>query len=202
MAKSKPKRKAAKPKRATSHSDFATKHADDSQLAELVADAEAKNAQRNKPIPSSLIRHHIKQITMAQAASDQAKANAASKRKILTNKFKTAAVDGIDVEALKRAFKIADRPMPEVVAEERRVGEYLIEMDVKIGHQWSMFDSPSVDVKAQGEHAGRNGEHADTNPHIPGTDEHVLWSEGHQIGQAAIAAGIKPTGNGVEAAPH
>lgn len=192
-AKAKPKRKGAKPKRATSHSDFAGNGADDNQLQTLVADAEAKNRKSEKKIPRSLIEHHVKQIVTAQAVCDQAKANAASKRKILTNKFKAAAIDGIDVDALKDAFKIAAKPMPEVITHQRHVGEYLPLIEgpsSELGHQWSMFDSPAVDVKAQGEHAGRNGEHRDTNPHKPGTEARVLWDEGHAIGQSAIAAGI------------
>lgn len=201
MAKSKRTRK-PKQKRATSHSDFAGKKPNEGTLDKLVADGEAKNKKITDGPKPSLRQHHIKQITLAQAASDQAKGKAASARKILSNKFKAAAQDGMDVAALKRAFKNAERPMPEVVAEERNVGLYLRDMGVEIGHQWSLFDSPNIDVKAQGEHAGRNGEHADTNPHIPGSEEYVIWAEGHSIGQSAIAAGIGKSESPAEARPN
>jgi hypothetical protein len=186
VAKPKKPRK-TKPRKPTSHADFAAPgHDGGDALEKLVVEAEKANAKAGKPLPPKLIRHHIQQITLAQATSDQAKGVAASKRKILANKFKTAAMDGMDVPALKRAFKTAQRPMAEVVAEERNVGLYLQHMDVEIGHQWSMFDSPAVDVRAQGEHAGKNGEPPDC-PHKPGTEEFDLWMTGHRDGQASLA---------------
>jgi hypothetical protein len=189
----KPKRvKKPKPKRATSHADFAGAEPDTSELGRLVAEAEKANAKAAKPVPLKLLKHHIQQIQQAEAVSDQAKAHAASKRKILANRYKTAAMDGIDPADMKRAFKLAKLPQGVVVVSERNVRAYLIAMDVAIGHQWSLFDSPKVDVKAMGEHAGKNGEPPDNNPHKPGTEEHVLWTEGHQMGQASIAEEMRP----------
>ena len=142
MAKPKPRK--AKPKRATSHSDFAGAGHDADALAKLVADAEKANARSSKPLPPKLIRHHIQQIRLAQAETDQAKAHAASKRKILANRYKVASMDGMDTVALKKAFIEAGRPQAVVVAEQRNIRLYLIQMDAAVGHQWSLFDSPVV----------------------------------------------------------
>jgi hypothetical protein len=184
------RRKSVKSKRATSHSDFAGKEPDVAEMRRLTAEAEKANTA--KPVDPDLIRHHIKLIAAAAAISAQAKATAASKRKILTNRYKAAGVDGMDIAALKRAFIIAELPIGEVVTEERNLGLYLRCMDVEIGHQWSLFDSPEIDIKAQGEHAGKNGEGIESNPHKPGTEEYMQWLENYQKGEASIAQSMGP----------
>ena len=184
------KRKQAK--RATSHSDFAGADPDTEVLGKLVAEAEKVNAKKHRDVKPEVIRHHIQQIAHAQAIADRAASEAKSKRKILSSKYKTAQIDGIDTVALKKAFIEAARPQSVVVAEQRNMRTYLIAMDVAVGHQWSMFDSPAVDVKAMGEHAGRNGEPQDICPHKPGTEEYVQWMDGYQVGQTSIAGEMRP----------
>jgi hypothetical protein len=189
------RRKKRPKRRAVGHSDFAGPKGDPKVLQELAA--EAAEANKKAEASDKLIDHHLKLIKVAQANFENSKATTAARRKVLNNRFKVAESDGIPKKAMKRALEIEGTPAHKTIEEEQMVGRILRRLEVGIGHQWGLFDSPKmvdeVLPEAAGERAGAAGISADANPHDPGTEKHVKWRAGWGTGQKTITDRMGPS---------
>lgn len=159
----------------------------------------AKPAKNAGPVSDETIGMHIGLIKDAEAKWRKLRDEATQAQGVLRNRYKVAKNDGVDVDSLKLAFRIAERVSGEVISEQRNVGRYLRIMGAPIGTQWSLFDDvddgdtgagPKVDPNLQGQHAGRNGEPAENNPFTPGTEPFTEWAAGWVNGQEMLASGV------------
>ena len=201
-----------KRERATNHADFAGADAH-AEAVDKLADAGAKeNEKRGKnagPISDEAMLRHIELIQGAELEYDEARDAAAVKSGILRNRYKVAKNDGVDIEALKLALRLAKRSSGEVVTEHRAVRRIILLMNLPIGHQFDLFkvagddepetaptDEKTLEAEATlaGEHAGLNGEPRENNPHPAGTPKWFGWNNGHQVGTDKLADGLR-TGN-------
>lgn len=196
-------------RRAENAGDFAGPDANKEAIETLSKAAAKENAKAKKntgEVTDETVGMHVNLIKAAEANWREARDRAAELQGVLRNRFKVAKNDGVDVDALKLAFKINERASGEIVAEQRNVGRYLKIMGSPLGTQWSLFEDsvtddgkPKVDASLQGQHAGRNGEPAENNPFTPGTDDFAAWAEGWTNGQAMLAGGIGKGGSGASA---
>lgn len=201
----------AKRKRAENHSDFAGPNADAEAITKLAEAAAKENAKRGKnagEISDEALDRHIRLIKAAEGEWREARDKASELQGVLRNRYKVAKNDGVDIEAMKLAFRIAERPSGEFVSEHRNVGRYLRAMSAPVGTQFGLFDfldakaeaapqdEKSIEAEATlaGEHAGLNGEPKENNPHTAGTPQWFGWNNGHQIGADKLADGLR-TGN-------
>lgn len=194
-------------RRAEHHADFAGVDAEKEAIEKLAANAAKANAKTNTgEISDEAAARHILLIEAAETEWQEARDKAAELQGVYRNRLKVAKGDGMDVDALKLAFKIKRRQMGEVVSEQRSVGRYLKLMGSPLGTQWSLFDQPDedgakLDATARGEQAGREGADRDSNPYTPGTPDWFAYNNGWQTGQDAIAStlGRGNSGNGAGA---
>ena len=196
----------AKPRsnrRAANHADFAGPDADKEALERIARSAAEKNAKaghNSGEVPAETIARHIDLIKASEIEWREARDKAAELQGVLRNRYKVAKGDGVDIDSLKLAFRIAERAMGEVVSEQRNVGRYLKIMGSPLGTQWSLFEEPDADgakpdATAKGEQAGREGADRDSNPYSPGTPDWFAFNNGWQAGQDTIAATLG-RGNG------
>lgn len=201
---------ARKPKnrREENLSDFAGPNADQEAIETLAnAAAQANNKAKGKNVGEAsdeTVGMHVNLIKAAEIEWRELRDKAAQAQGVLRNRYKVAKGDGVDVDSLKLAFRIAERSTGEVVSEQRNIGRYLKIMGSPLGHQWSLFDEPdadgaTLDAAAQGEQAGKEGADRDSNPYQPGTPNWFSWNNHWQIGQDALASKL---GRGTEAATH
>lgn len=196
-------------RRAEDLADFAGPDADQEAIETLSRQAAKENAKSTKntgEVTDETVGMHVNLIKAAEANWREARDRAAELQGVLRNRYKVAKNDGVDVDALKLAFKITERASGEIVAEQRNIGRYLKIMGSPLGTQWSLFEDsvtqegrPKVDANLQGQHAGRNGEPAENNPFTPGSDDFAAWADGWTNGQAILAGGIGKSGGGAAA---
>lgn len=188
--------------RAEHLADFAGPDANQEAIETLAAAAAKENAKKNPgPVSDETVGMHVNLIKAAETNWQEARDRAAELQGVLRNRYKVAKNDGVDIDALKLAFKIAQRTSGEVVSEQRNVGRYLRIMGAPLGTQWTLFPEdepangagPTVDANLQGQHAGRNGEPGENNPFTPGSDDFQAWAEGWVVGQNMLAKGIGGT---------
>lgn len=175
--------------------DFAGPDADQEAITRLAESAKKENAKKGKNIGEAsdeTVGMHINLIKEAEAKWRELRDQATQAQGVLRNRYKVAKGDGVDVDSLKLAFRIAERATGEVIAEQRNLGRYLKIMGSPLGHQWSLFEEPdadgaSLDAAAQGEQAGREGADRSANPYQPGTPNWFSWNNSWQVGQDVIA---------------
>lgn len=201
----------AKRKRAENHADFAGPDADKEAIEKLASAAAKENEKRGKntgEISDEALDRHIRMIKAAEGEWREARDKAAELQGVLRNRYKVAKNDGVDVEAMKLAFRIAERPASEFVAEHRNLGRYLRLMAAPVGTQFGLFDfldartdaapgdeqSMEAEATLAGEHAGLNSEPKENNPHVAGTAPWFAWNNGHQVGADKLADNLH-TGN-------
>jgi hypothetical protein len=190
-------------RRAENHADFAGADADKEaieRLAKSAADKNAKAGHNSGEVPDETIARHVDLIKASEIEWREARDKAAELQGVLRNRYKVAKGDGVDIDSLKLAFRIAERASGEVIEEQRNVGRYLKIMGSPLGHQWSLFDEPDADgakpdATARGEQAGREGADRDSNPYSPGSADWFAFNNGWQAGQDTIAATLG-RGNG------
>lgn len=200
-------------RRATQHADFAGPDAAKEaieKLAKSAAEANAKAGHNSGEVPDETIARHVDLIKAAEIEWREARDKAAELQGVLRNRYKVAKGDGVDIDSLKLAFRIAERASGEVVSEQRNVGRYLRIMGSPLGTQWSLFDGDAggegkaavgaLDAELQGQAAWRNKEPPENNPFTPGTENFVQWATGYGNAEAAALQQIG-RGNG-EAAAH
>lgn len=196
----------------TDHSDFAGPDANKEAIETLSKAAAAENAKKSKKgknvgeASDQTLDMHINLIKAAEIEWRELRDKASQAQGVLRNRYKVAKGDGVDVDSLKLAFRIAERSTGEVISEQRNVGRYLKIMGSPLGTQWSLFDQEdeegvTLDATAKGEQAGREGADRESNPYTPGKPDWFAWNNGWQTGQDAIAATLG-RGNGTEAAAH
>ena len=176
-------------------SDFAGPDADQEAIERLTASAKKENAKKGKNIGEAsdeTVGMHVNLIKAAEIEWRELRDKASQAQGVLRNRYKVAKGDGVDVDSLKLAFRIAERATGEVIAEQRNLGRYLKIMGSPLGHQWSLFEEPdadgaSLDAAAQGEQAGREGADRSANPYQPGTPNWFSWNNSWQVGQDVIA---------------
>lgn len=195
--------------------DFAGPNAEQEAIETLSkAAAEANKKAKGKNVGEAsdeTVGMHVNLIKAAEIEWRELRDKATQAQGVLRNRYKVAKGDGVDVDSLKLAFRIAERSTGEVVSEQRNVGRYLRIMGSPLGTQWSLFDDadeagadgkpsakPGFDAELQGQHAWANNEPISNNPFTPGTDEFVAWETGHNN---AMAASVRKMGPG-EASAH
>ena len=195
-------------RRAENAGDFAGPDANQEAIETLSRQAAQENAKKKNSgeVTDETVGMHVNLIKAAETNWREARDRAAELQGVLRNRDKVATNDGVDIDALKLAFKIAERASGEIVAEQRSIGRYLRIMGSPLGTQWSLFEDsdadegkPKVDANLQGQHAGRNGEPAENNPFTPGTEDFTAWAEGWTSGQSMLADGIGKSGSGAAA---
>lgn len=192
--------------------DFAGPDADQEAIERLTASAKKENAKKGKNIGEAsdeTVGMHVNLIKAAEIEWRELRDKASQAQGVLRNRYKVAKGDGVDVDSLKLAFRIAERATGEVISEQRNVGRYLRIMGSPLGHQWGLFDdtedegTQKLDATAAGEQAGLNGEPADNCPFQPGTEQAFAWRNGHQVGADKLAdsfrTGKAPAATGAEA---
>lgn len=190
--------------------DFAGPNAEQEAIETLSNAAAAANKKaKGKNVGEAsdeTVGMHFNLIKAAEIEWRELRDKATQAQGVLRNRYKVAKGDGVDVDSLKLAFRIAERSTGEVIAEQRNLGRYLKIMGSPLGHQWSLFDEPdaegaTLDATAQGEQAGREGTDRDANPYTPGKPDWFAWNNGWQTGQDALIAKLG-RGNGAEAPAH
>lgn len=183
--------------RAENQGDFAGPDAEKEAIEMLANAAKKANAKTNTgEVADETVGMHINLIKAAEVEWRDLRDKASTAQGVLRNRYKVAKQDGVDVDSLKLAFRIAERASGEVISEQRNVGRYLKIMGSPLGTQWSLFEEegengkPKVDANLQGQHAGRNGEPAENNPFTPGTEEFTTWAEGWVNGQQMLGEGM------------
>lgn len=201
-------------RRAENHSDFAGPDANKEAIETLARAAAKKNKGGNAgPVSDEQILRHIELIQGAELEYDEARDATATKSGILRNRYKVAKSDGVDIESLKLALKLAKRSAGEVVTEHRNVGRIIRLMNLPIGHQFELFSVPAdeqeangkstaMDAELQGQHAYSNGEPLTNNPFHPAeaTERYNEWRSGWLNAQAAKARGMAARGDAEPAA--
>lgn len=190
-------------RRAENHADFAGPDAEREAIERLAKSAAAANEKAGKntgEISDEAAGRHILLIEAAETEWQEARDKAAELQGVYRNRLKVAKSDGMDIDALKLAFKIKRRQTGEVISEQRGIARYLQLMGCPLGHQWSLFEEPDadgakLDATARGEQAGREGADRDSNPYNPGTPDWFAFNNGWQAGQDTIAATLG-RGNG------
>lgn len=190
-------------------SDFAGPDADQEAITRLAESAKKENAKKGKNIGEAsdeTVGMHVNLIKAAEIEWRELRDKASQAQGVLRNRYKVAKGDGVDVDSLKLAFRVAERATGEVIAEQRNIGRYLKIMGSPLGHQWSLFDEQdadgaTLDAAAQGEQAGREGANRSANPYQPGTPDWFSWNNSWQVGQDAIAETLG-RGNGAGAGAH
>lgn len=182
--------------RAENLADFAGPDPDQDAIETLAAAARKENAKKKNTgeVTDETVGMHVNLIKAAELQWREARDRAAELQGVLRNRYKVAKQDGIDIDALKLAFRIAERNSGEVVAEQRSVGRYLRVMGVELGHQWAFqFDEPgngassTMEPELQGQAAWRNNEPRTNNPFTQGTEQFVAWDQGWSNAQAHAA---------------
>lgn len=198
-----------KSRREENVADFAGPNAEKEAIEKLASAARAANAKAGKNIGEAsdeTVGMHVNLIKAAEVEWRELRDKASRAQGVLRNRYKVAKGDGVDVDSLKLAFRIAERATGEVVSEQRNVGRYLRIMGSPLGTQWPLFDSEdaveTVDPAAQGEHAGLNGEPRENNPYTPATTPWFMWNNGYQVGQDKLAGSFGGGETGAEAAAH
>jgi hypothetical protein len=200
-------------RRATDHADFAGRKANKAEVKRLSAAGATNRRSRKKkavgngdmPLPlegggnvgepsEECVIRNFKDVRAAIARRDKARQHARDLSRIVTNYFKSAGTDGMDVRAMKRMLEDAKRPVGVVVAERRATQRYeQIDGSPLGGAQWNLFDedgkSAAIDAYAMGEHAGLNGEPRDNivTQFAPGSENHERALAGWASGQAKLA---------------
>ena len=177
------------------------------RLSKSAAEANKKTGKNVGEASDETVGMHVNLIKAAEVEWRELRDKASQAQGVLRNRYKVAKGDGVDVDSLKLAFRIAERSSGEVVSEQRNVGRYLRIMGSPLGTQWSLFDSEeaaeTIDPAAQGEQAGLNGEPRDVNPYTPGSTPWFMWNNSWQTGQDKLAEGLgKSSGAGSEGAAH
>lgn len=195
--------------------DFAGPNAEQEAIETLSNAAAAANKKaKGKNVGEAsdeTVGMHVNLIKAAEIEWRMLRDQASQAQGVLRNRYKVAKGDGVDVDSLKLAFRIAERSTGEVVSEQRNVGRYLRVMGSPLGTQWSLFDdadeagadgkpaaTAGFDAELQGQHAWANNEPISNNPFTPGTDDFVAWEAGHNN---AMAAAARKMGGG-EASAH
>lgn len=193
--------------RAQNQADFAGPDAEREAIETLAKNAAKENAKGKNTgeVADETVGMHINLIKAAEVEWRELRDKASAAQGVLRNRYKVAKQDGVDVDALKLAFRINERASGEVISEQRNLGRYLKIMGSPLGTQWSLFEEegedgkPKVDPNLQGQHAGRNGEPAENNPFTPGSEQFTDWAEGWVAGQQMLAQGVGTTNGGAAA---
>lgn len=199
-------------RRAENHSDFSGPDANEEALKTLSTAAAKKNKGSNVgPVSDEAMLRHIELIQAAELEYDEARDVTAQRSGVLRNRYKVAKNDGVDIEALKLALKLAKRSAGEVVTEHRNVGRIIRLMNLPIGHQFDLFKvagddeaepgkSTAMDAELQGQHAYSNSEPITNNPFDPvhDTDRYNEWRSGWINAQNAKARSLARTGDAIE----
>lgn len=193
-------------RRAANHADFAGPNASEEAietLSKAAAKANAKAGHNSGDVPEETVANHITLIKAAEVEWRELRDKASAAQGVLRNRYKVAKGDGVDVDSLKLAFRIAERSSGEVVSEQRNVGRYLRIMGSPLGTQWNLFAeeegedgkpaNAALDAELQGQHAYSNNEKLFNNPFQPGTEEHQQWSVGWTNAQNANARSMGTT---------
>lgn len=180
-------------RRAEDHADFAGPDAQLEAVETLAKAGEKANAKNRGPVSDEAVAMHIDLIKAAELVWRDLRDQASKAQGVLRNRYKVAKHDGVDTDALKLAFRTAERPSGEVISEQRMLARYLKIMGSPLGFQWSLFEGPdadgaAIDATALGEQAGREGVSRESNPYQPGTPDWFAYNNGHQVGQDHIAA--------------
>lgn len=201
-------------RRTQNHSDFSGPDANKEAIETLSKAAAKKNKGSNAgPVSDEQILRHIELIQAAELEYDEARDETSIKSGILRNRYKVAKSDGVDIESLKLALKLAKRSTGEVVTEHRNVGRIIRLMNLPIGHQFELFSVPAdeeatdgkpsaMDAELQGQHSYGNSEPLTNNPFHPAeqTELYNEWRSGWMNAQAANARRLAATGDAEAAA--
>lgn len=189
--------------RTTNHADFSGPDAEKEAIEQLAEQARKKNEKAGKKanagdVAEETVSMHIMLIKAAEGEWREARDKASELQGVLRNRYKVAKGDGVDIDSLKLAFRIAERSSGEVVSEQRNVGRYLRIMGSPLGTQWNLFeegvdedrpvngDTPRIsEPELAGQHAASNGEPRSNNPHQPGSQDFIDWDMGHANREAA-----------------
>lgn len=194
-------------RRAENHADFVGDDAEREAIDRLAKSAAAANEKAGKntgEISDEAAGRHILLVEAAETEWQEARDKAVELQGVYRNRLKVAKSDGMDIDALKLAFKIKRRQMGEVISEQRGIARYLQLMGCPLGHQWSLFEEPDsdgakLDATARGEQAGREGADRSNNPYQPGSADWFAYNNGWQTGQDAIAATLGRGNDGASA---
>lgn len=193
--------------------DFAGPDANKEAIEKLANAAAAENKKRGTKgknvgeASDETVGMHVNLIKAAEIEWRELRDKASQAQGVLRNRYKVAKGDGVDVDSLKLAFRIAERSSGEVISEQRNVGRYLRIMGAPVGTQWNLFEDTQdegvqkLDATAAGEQAGREGADRDSNPHTPGSELWFQWNNGWNTGQDSIAQTLG-RGNGAGAEAH
>lgn len=178
--------------------DFSGPDANKEAIEKLAESARRENKKRAKAghnsgeVPDETVANHINLIKAAEIEWRELRDKASQAQGVLRNRYKVAKGDGVDIDSLKQAFRIAERAGGEVVSEQRAIGRYLRIMGSPLGTQWNLFEgeqaAETIDPVAQGEHAGLNSEPRENNPYQPGTEPAFMWHNGWQAAQDKLEA--------------
>lgn len=142
-------------------------------------------------VPAEVKLRHYDQIGVALRASKAADDAAKKKRAALSNAYKAAKSDGLDVDVLRATRKLDEGEHVDAILHYKGVGDMLELIDSELPLFREINIPPPVNAYLAGRQAGREGAPADSNPHTPGTEEFVRYAEGHASGVDAAVEGLR-----------
>lgn len=139
------------------------------------------------PVTDEVRQRHLDAIEKAEVAVDRARKPFQAANKRLQAAFALAREDGVHVDGMKDARKIAKTNKLEVLARYEETGRFLKLMRSPISEQLDLFRPPSwpepVSENLKGYRVGMVGGSVDECPHVPGSELFVQWRDGHGSAQ-------------------
>jgi len=140
-------------------------------------------------VPDEVYQRWMKRIELAQTAVDRAQKPLKSKKGELSAIYKAAKADGVNVDAVKTAFKKHKLDHLQVAMDYRDTGRVLRLMESPLAVQMSLFGNQLpdlVNVALEGKLAGELGVDVNQCPYKPGTEEFVAYHDAWGKGQAEL----------------
>lgn len=140
-------------------------------------------------VPDETYQRWMKKIELGQAALDKASIPYKSRKSDLSNIYKEAKGDGVDVDAIKEAFAMDKLDHLDVAQKYENTGRVLRLMRSPLGEQMELFRGTTLPLPVAaaiaGRRAGASGR-PNENPHSPGTEPFVAYEGEYAKAQEAI----------------
>lgn len=141
-------------------------------------------------IPDEVRQRHLQAIEVAEAAVERARKPFKAAQTRLQAAFASARDDGVHIEGLKNARRIAKQDRLTTLSLYEETGKFLRIMEHPVATQLDLFRPPSwpepVSANLQGYRVGIAGGSIDETTFKPGTDEFVQFRAGHEAAQQEL----------------
>ena len=145
----------------------------------------AKAGDNSGHVPSEVVNRHWGHVGAALKNVKRTADAAKKARSALSNCYRAAKSDGIDVDEMKAARGLHDGDHMQAASHYAGVARILDAVESPVA-QLNLFTRelpPPVNAYLRGQQAGREAVDAGANPFTPGSQEFESWAEGWTSGQ-------------------